>query len=259
MNVFFGAGGYPGMNMNGLDGPSAAQQAAGATDLLDGTPLVPAIKKCQSAGKKVFISLGGADASSKLASDEQGAQLADTVWNLFLGGKNETALRPFPGVTLDGIDLDNENGDPTGYLGLVNQLRANMNSDPSKKYYISAAPQCPRPDASLSDDVLQKTDMVWVQFYNNQQANCCNGQSGFLSSLQAWSKAVEPAKIWIGAPGTASAVSDGGYISASAMKSEIEQVKKLNLKNFGGVALWDAEVAIKNGNYQNAVSSALSS
>jgi chitinase len=132
-----------------------------------------------------------------------------------------------------------------------------MNSDTSKQYYISAAPQCPRPDQSLSDDILVKTDMVWVQFYNNQEAGCCNGQSGFISSLQAWSKAVEPAQIWIGAPGVASAVDDGGYISASKMQSQIAQVKQLGLPNFGGVALWDAEVSVQNGNYQNAVASAL--
>lgn len=105
MNTFFGAGGYPGMNMEGLYSPSPAQKAAGATDLLDGSSLVPAIQKCQSAGKKVFLSLGGADASSKLDSDDQGAQLADTVWNLFLGGTKDADLRPFPNVTLDGIDL----------------------------------------------------------------------------------------------------------------------------------------------------------
>lgn len=141
----------------------------------------------------------------------------------------------------------------------MNQLRANMKSDSSKQYYISAAPQCPRPDASLSDDVLQKTDMVWVQFYNNQQANCCNGQDGFLNSLQAWSKAVSPAQVWIGAPAAASAVGDGGYISASTMQAEIAQAKKLGLSNFGGVALWDAELAIQNGNFQDAVASALAS
>jgi chitinase len=105
VNTFFAAGGYPGMNMNYLNGPSGAQTAAGATDLLDGSPLVPAIQKCQVAGKKVFVSLGGGGASSKLSGDSQGQQFADTIWNLFLGGTEDSALRPFQGVTLDGIDL----------------------------------------------------------------------------------------------------------------------------------------------------------
>jgi chitinase len=105
LNTFFAAGGYPGMNMNYLSGPSSAQSAAGATDLLDGSPLVPAIQKCQAAGKKVFISLGGGGASSKLSGDSQAQQFADTVWNLFLGGTQDSTLRPFQGVTLDGIDL----------------------------------------------------------------------------------------------------------------------------------------------------------
>lgn len=101
------AGGYPGLEMSGLDGPSSAQRKAGATGLKDGSPLAPAIKKCQANGKLVILSMGGATDYSdvRLSSDAQGEKVADQVWNLFLGGTDHKELRPFGDVKLDGVDL----------------------------------------------------------------------------------------------------------------------------------------------------------
>lgn len=105
LNYFFKAGGYPGMSIGNLEGPSKAQRNAGATGLQDGTSLVRAIKACQSSGKTVILSLGGADADVTLKSDKQGEQIADTLWNLFGGGQKNPELRPFGDVKLDGFDL----------------------------------------------------------------------------------------------------------------------------------------------------------
>jgi chitinase len=105
LSYFFGGGGYPVLELSGLSGPSSAQQAAGATGLQDGTPLVSAINACQAAGKLVILSLGGADADVTLDSDSQGQQVANTIWNLFLGGTEDSSLRPFGSVNLDGIDI----------------------------------------------------------------------------------------------------------------------------------------------------------
>lgn len=104
---FHSDGGYPSISMSGLDGPSAAQKKAGATGLKDGTPLVSAIKTCQKNGKKVILSMGGANdyANVKLSNDADGEKIADQVWNLFLGGTDKKELRPFGDVKLDGVDL----------------------------------------------------------------------------------------------------------------------------------------------------------
>lgn len=104
---FHGAGGYPRIEMSGLDGPSAAQKKAGATGLKDGSKLVSAIKSCQKNGKKVILSMGGANeyADVKLKDDADGQKIADQVWNLFLGGTENKELRPFGDVKLDGVDL----------------------------------------------------------------------------------------------------------------------------------------------------------
>lgn len=107
LSSFFAGGGYPELSLSTLSGPSAAQKSAGATNLQDGTSLVPAIKACQAAGKLVILSMGGATdfSSVTLSSDAQGQAVADTVWNLFLGGTANASLRPFGSVKLDGVDL----------------------------------------------------------------------------------------------------------------------------------------------------------
>jgi chitinase len=107
LNYFVSGGGYPSMSIGSLPGPSAAQSAAGATGLQDGSSLVSAIKACQSSGKLVILSLGGAQgyADVTLTSDSQGQQIANTLWNLFLGGTEDSTLRPFGSLKLDGVDI----------------------------------------------------------------------------------------------------------------------------------------------------------
>jgi chitinase len=69
----------------------------------------------------------------------------------------------------------------------MSTLRQLLITDPSKPYYLSAAPQCPRPDTSiLVPELLDVIDFFGVQFYNNAACQLNAGQ-GFLESLQAWS------------------------------------------------------------------------
>lgn len=124
-----------------------------------------------------------------------------------------------------------------------------MNKDPTRKYYISAAPQCPRPDASIPLDAMQQMDFVFVQFYNNAAANCDVGQPGFLDSFKAWSSDLAAngggPKLYVGAPGCPDCAG-AGYIDASAMAAVVQQVKSTGVSNFGGVMLWDGPEAMAN-------------
>lgn len=73
--------------------------------------------------------------------------------------------RPFDDAIIDGFDLDIENNNPTGYAALVTKLREYFGND---EYYISAAPQCVYPDASVGDALANSyIDFAFVQFYNN--------------------------------------------------------------------------------------------
>nr|QED08873.1 endochitinase 18.13 [Trichoderma koningiopsis] len=256
INKLSAAGGYPSLSLSTLGGPSSAQKAAGATNLQDGTSLVPAIKACQAAGKLVILSMGGDvnDSQVTLSGDSQGQAVADMIWNLFLGGTATPTLRPFGTVKLDGVDFDNETGNPTGYLAMTQRFRSNFAKDTSKRYYLTAAPQCPFPDASEPLNVCQLLDYVWVQFYNNDDCNI--GQSGFNTAVKNWSKSIGNATLFIGALAS-SADGDQGYVSPSSLISAYNGVSALNLPNIGGIMLWEAQLAVKNGNFQKTIKAAI--
>ncbi|KAL9023007.1 MAG: hypothetical protein Q9196_007432, partial [Gyalolechia fulgens] len=188
LTTFFGFGGYPNINLGAAcGGPSSAMQAVGASGLLSCPTIENDIKTCQALGKKVLLSLGGAESTTAFSSDSQASDFATRLWNLFGGGKGEsTDMRPFGGAVIDGFDVDNEDHSTAFYTTFVSSLRTAMNTDPSKQYYISAAPQCPRPDASIPLSAMQTMDFVFVQFYNN--GDCNVGQPGFEASLRAWSQ-----------------------------------------------------------------------
>lgn len=67
-------------------------------------------------------------------------------------------------VHADQESPDNENKDQTGYVAFVKALRTQFATDKSKQYYISAAPQCPLPDASIPVDAMQLMDFVVSNF-----------------------------------------------------------------------------------------------
>jgi chitinase len=162
-----------------------------------------------------MLSLGGAISNMAIPSASAASTAAQNLWDLFLGGGQGNsaiqAARPFGPVVLDGIDLDNESpADATYQPALATALRSLMDASANaggKKYILSAAPQCPRPDQSLPiAQMLGVLDYVWVQFFNNPSCNI-NAGSGFLASLQAWSS-----DLAAGAPSAASTVTTTGGV-----------------------------------------------
>ncbi|EXJ83413.1 hypothetical protein A1O1_07036 [Capronia coronata CBS 617.96] len=194
VTALFSGGGYPAMNMaSNCWAPNAAQQAAGATKLLDcvGDGFANKVARCQNKGKKVLLSLGGYYGYLSMADESRAVEAAHMLWNLFLGGSdpNSQPLRPYGNVVLDGIDIDNETPSDSSLLPiLASTLRQLFASDSSKPYYLSAAPQCPRPDASIPvPQLLNYIDFFSVQFYNNPSCQLSSTDQGFFTSLQAWS------------------------------------------------------------------------
>ena len=105
-----------------------------------------------------------------MTSDDQAETFAQSIWDNFLGGTSST--RPFGDAILDGVDLDIEGGSPLYWDVFVTKLRSLAASDSSKSYYVTAAPQCPFPDAWLGTALNAVAfDAVYVQFYNNGGCN----------------------------------------------------------------------------------------
>lgn len=235
-------------------------QAKGATGMLACGQMAKDIATCQSAGKKVLLSLGGAIAQTAFTDDAQAATFASTLWNLFGAGTGlNSGLRPFGETTIDGFDVDNENKDQTGYTAFVKALRTQFATDKSKQYYISAAPQCPLPDASIPLDAMKLMDFVWVQFYNNGPCNI--GQPGFVDSFTAWSQEIAGGpQLYVGAP-ACTACAGSGYLGPDAVAAALKSATAANAPNMGGVMLWDGSEGMANAaggkNYNQVVKAAL--
>ena len=87
-------------------GQSSQMQAKGATGMLACGQMAEDIATCQSAGKKVLLSLGGATAQTAFTDDNQAATFASTLWDLFGAGTGlDAGLRPFGKTTIDGFDV----------------------------------------------------------------------------------------------------------------------------------------------------------
>jgi chitinase len=228
--------------------------------LLKCDDIAAAIPVCQQNGKKVLISMGGAVGGYGLSSDADAQAVAETIWNMFLGGTGQ--VRPFGQAVLDGVDLDIEGGAATGYAAFAKAMRQKMGADPRKKYYISAAPQCPFPDAYLGPapgtalaEAATAFDFLFVQFYNN----FCGASTGasFTSSFQQWAglSANGGPKIFVGLPAAPGAGS--GFVAPDALPALIGSVK--GNPAFAGAMLWDVSFDQKAGGgaYSAALSRAL--
>ncbi|KAF9270513.1 glycoside hydrolase family 18 protein [Marasmius fiardii PR-910] len=256
VNVFFGPGGVPSMNLANTCNPTDNATFPG-TNLPNCQSLASDIKTCQSKGKILTLSLGGATGSVGFQSDDQANQFAQTIWNLFLGGSSST--RPFGDAVLDGVDLDIEGGTSDHYATFVNGIRSRASG--GKKYYITAAPQCVYPDGALGG-VLNSAnfDAVYAQFYNNPCGlTHFNEPNGWNFGIwDQWARTVSPnsnVKVYIGAPASSTAAGSG-YVDPTTLKNIAVQMRN-SFPSFGGVMLWDASQAVHNGNYHTAIKNAL--
>lgn len=65
---------------------------------------------------------------------------AQQIWDAYLGGSGGS--RPFGSAVLDGVDLDIENNHGSQYYAdFVDKLQS-LWSGASKRYYLTAVPQC---------------------------------------------------------------------------------------------------------------------
>ncbi|TFY81722.1 hypothetical protein EWM64_g2299 [Hericium alpestre] len=253
MNVYNSTGGQPEINFANLC-------SAGGNGVFKGTALpqcqfmTDQIQKCQAAGKAVLLSLGGGAGDEKVGfqSQAQAQQLADTIWNEFLGGNSST--RPLGAAVLDGVDFDVEIGGPQFIADFVNRIRSNSQNS-QKKFYVTAAPQCPNIPDHMVGEAIENSDIdaVWVQFYNNP---ACNMNSpGYASSLDAWMKYLaahsfnKNMKVFIGSAVDNKAAGQG-FVDSATLAKDITQAKGAYASQFGGAMIFDITEAVNNTVYK---------
>ncbi|KAG2720467.1 hypothetical protein I3760_02G036800 [Carya illinoinensis] len=214
------------------------------------TGLSSDIKSCQAKGIKVLLSLGGGAGSYSLSSSEDARQVATYLWNNFLGGHSSS--RPLGPAVLDGIDFDIKGGTDQHYDDLARYLSGYSNI--GKKVYLSAAPQCPYPDAWIGNALKTGLfDFVWVQFYNNPT---CQYTSGDVANLEdawkIWVSDIPATKIFLGLPASPE-TAGSGYIPVPDLASKILPAIKVSAK-YGGVMLWSKSYDDRSG-YSTSIKS----
>ncbi|ETW83246.1 glycoside hydrolase family 18 protein [Heterobasidion irregulare TC 32-1] len=259
LNVAFSTGNLPSIDLANICNVNDDPVFAG-TNLPNCSFLASDITTCQSKGKIVTISIGGATGAVSFTSQSQAQGFADTIWNTFLGGSSST--RPFGSAVLDGVDLDLEGGSSSFWPDFITQIRSHA-SGASKQYYVTGAPQCPFPDAYMGSIInAVGFDAVYVQFYNNYcgLGNFNNPNDWNFDQWDTWAKTVSPnpnVKVYIGAPASSTAAGSG-YVDVGTLGS-IAQATRNQYSSFGGVMLWDASQAYENGRYDAAIKQALAS
>lgn len=112
--------GYPGTNFGNQCGSATYNISGTVTQLLsDCSQLAEDIPVCQNAGKKVFLSLGGAyPANQEITSDQSAIDFANFIWGAFgpvTAEWNQTdGPRPFGDAVVDGFDFDIEHNGSYG-------------------------------------------------------------------------------------------------------------------------------------------------
>ncbi|KAI8986922.1 glycoside hydrolase superfamily [Pilobolus umbonatus] len=216
-------------------------------------------KYCQKKNIKVLLSVGGA-----IGPYHQQAWDPDLfawwMWHRFLGGDDKRVSRPFGDVILDGVDFDPESVDGVGYDRMIHVLRQLFNTYyPSRKFLISAAPQCADLDYyphNAAYNILNPDpkydaypDYVFVQFYNNRcSVSKFKAQTVTDFNFAVWDKWSQlktggKAKVVLGLMGKETKT-DTGYIPYEKLTTVLSDIKRY--KSFGGVMFWDASLAYSN-------------
>ncbi|TKY58832.1 Acidic endochitinase [Spatholobus suberectus] len=234
----FGTGQTPMINLAGHCDP----HSNGCTGLSSD------IKSCQAKGIKVLLSLRGDAGSHPIDA----SQVATYLWNNFLGGLSSS--RPLGPAVLDGIDFDIEGGSNQHWGDLARFLKGYGMAKQGKQVYITAAPQCPFPDAWIGNALTTGLfDYVWVQFYNNPP---CQYTSGEISNLEdawkQWTTSIPANKIFLGLPASSQAAGSGFIPSADLISKVLPTIK--GSAKYGGVMLWSRYYDVQSG-YSSSIKS----
>ncbi|KAM3566189.1 hypothetical protein ARSEF4850_000857 [Beauveria asiatica] len=243
---------------SGTIGQSCFISQAGQGQNCEG--LTAAMAKCQSAGVKILLALGGAAGSYSLQSRAQAEQIGQYLWDSYGNSGNTTVQRPFGNNAIDGFDFDIERdgGSSQYYQYMIAKMRDNFAKDTSKKYFITGAPQCPIPEPNMGEIISNSQfDYLFVQFYNNNNytvpcALPINGNAPF--NYNNWTNFIsstpsKDAKIFIGVP--ASTLASNGSPSGATYYATPEQLAIITNEyksdaHFGGIMMWSAGFSDSN-------------
>lgn len=145
------------------------------------------VATCQKLGKKIMLSIDPTDfMSMDPNSPKNPLQVAQNIWDLFLGGTSQ--YRPFGASVVDGIDLHIWNNNNIGVNLLATTLR-NLMGD---QYLLTITTRCQFPDYVFNPTTFPNPEIFdYYTPYFIQSPNVCgysgNNPSGFWTTLASWS------------------------------------------------------------------------
>ncbi|KAJ4417990.1 Chitinase 2 [Gnomoniopsis sp. IMI 355080] len=232
------------------------------TELLDCPQLETDIQLCQDTYRKtIMLSIGGATyTEGGFSSASAAVTAAQNVWAMFGPEQSGSSVnRPFGSAVVDGFDFDFEST-TSNMASFGEELRTLMDAATAagdKEYYLSAAPQCPYPDAADNDmlDGAVYFDWIQVQFYNNycgvnSYVPGTTTQNNYnFDTWDTWAKTVSAnpnVKVLMGIPANTGAAGSG-YTTGSTLEAAIQYSETFS--SFGGVMMWDMSQLYENTGY----------
>lgn len=221
------------------------------------------IQECQSTyGVTILLSLGGSTyTEGGFSSSAAAVTAAQNVWAMFGPVQSgSSAPRPFGSAVVDGFDFDFESS-VQNMEPFAAELRS-LGDAAAGTYYLSAAPQCPYPDASDESFIDGEVDFDWVQvqFYNNFCGvdNFENPNGWDFSTWNTWATTVSAnpaAKVLLGIAANTGAANAGSYVDGTLLAEAIASSK--SYPSFGGVMMWDMSQLYANTGFEAEVVSDL--
>ncbi|RFU72543.1 chitinase chi18-17, partial [Trichoderma arundinaceum] len=226
-----------------------------APNLLNCPQVEADIIECQQTyGKTIMMSLFGATyTESGFSSSTAAVSAAQEIWAMFGPVQNGNSTpRPFGTAVVDGFDFDLEDPIENNMEPFAAELRSLMDANTSKKFYLSAAPQCVYPDVSDESFINGQVPFDWVnvQFYNSPCGVAQYPNSFAWSDWDNWARTVSAnknAKVLIGTAGNVGGVNPGYYPTDAQLAGAISLAK--GSASFGGVMLWDMAQLFANTGY----------
>ncbi|XP_006663681.1 xylanase inhibitor protein 2-like [Oryza brachyantha] len=197
------------------------------------------IKHCQSKNIAVLLSVGGQGGEYSLPTNQSAADVANNLWNAYLGGGRKDVFRPFGDAVVDGIDLFIDQGGAEHYDELARQLFSHYKYE----MLLTATTRCSYPDHRL--DKALATGLfshIHVRVFGGDDVSCATHHR---ETWERWAAAYSGSLVYIGV--VASPEQDAkAYLPRKVLFSSVLSyiVEK---PNYGGVMIWDRYYDNKTG------------
>jgi chitinase len=192
------------------------------------------IKHCQFKGFRVLLSIGGQGGEYWLPSSKAATDLADYLWNAFLGGYRAGVRRPFGDAVVDGIDFFIDQGATEHYDEVARRLKEYTKYSRVGRVVLAATTRCGFPDQRLEAALnTWLFDRIHVKLFGEDRKCMATPRE----SWEKWASVYPRSKVFVGVVASPDrAAAPAGYMSPRELYYRVLQfvTKK---PNYGG-KLW---------------------